>query len=74
MHMRWPWVALSCVVAQEFVGFKKLSSRNQAQCIVAHVSFILQAFFFLPVLCLHGEQFHTTWPPRMRTVPPFGLP
>ena len=21
----------------------------------------------------HGEQFHTTWPPRMRIVPPFGL-
>ena len=22
---------------------------------------------------MHGEQFHTTWPPRMRIVPPFGL-
>ena len=21
----------------------------------------------------HGEQFHTTWPPRMQIVPPFGL-
>ena len=22
---------------------------------------------------LHGKQFHTTWPPRMQIVPPFGL-
>ena len=55
--MRWPWVALSCVVAQEFVGFKKLSSRNQAQCIVVHVSFILQAFFFCPFYVYMANNF-----------------
>ena len=50
MCMRWPWAALNSVVppftAQKFVVFTKVSSRNQTQCIVVHVSSILKAFFF----------------------------
>ena len=59
MCMRWPWAALNSVVppftAQKFVVFTKVSSRNQTQCIVVHVSSILKAFFFLPVLCIDAE-------------------
>ena len=54
--MRWPWVALNSVVApftaQKFVVFTKVSSRNQTQCIVVHVSSILKAFpFFFFFAC-----------------------
>ena len=58
MRMRWPWVALNSVVApftaQKFVVFTKLSSRNQAQCIVVYVSSIQKAFFFAPSMLRRG--------------------
>ena len=56
--MRWPWVALNSVfapfTAQKFLVFTKLSSRNQAQCIVVHGEFECKGFF-LPVVCLDAE-------------------
>ena len=61
MRMRWPLVGLNSVVApftaQKFVVFTKLSARNQAQCIVVHVSSTLNSgiFLVLPVLCLDAE-------------------